>query len=194
MKKLTIGRHNSCDIIIPDTTDIVSRKQAVLEISFWGKMKIHDTSNNGTFVNGERLSNGSSRVITRADKVNFGRVADLDWSKVPDPYRKQKVWSVAAIVCLFIAFGILAWWLTRPVEEDRSIGVEDIEVVVPSSKDSVEDVTPKPVITRPAAPRRVAAPRKTVKRTPVPPTSAPKPVKKEEKREETTKEHAPLVY
>ena len=58
MKKLTIGRNNACDIIIPDTTDLVSRKQAVLTYSFWGKMVLYDTSNNGTYVNGQKLENG----------------------------------------------------------------------------------------------------------------------------------------
>ncbi|MBR2016634.1 MAG: FHA domain-containing protein, partial [Prevotella sp.] len=53
MKKLTIGRNNACDIIIPDTSDLVSRKQAVLTYSFLGKMVLYDTSNNGTYVNGQ---------------------------------------------------------------------------------------------------------------------------------------------
>lgn len=187
MKKLTIGRHNSCDIIIPDTTDIVSRKQAVLEISFFGKMLLSDTSNNGTYVNGERLANGASKVVTRADKVNFGRVANLDWTQVHDPYRRHKLWGGFAVLCVLIASGILTWWLMRPAEVDLNIGVDDIEVVVPSSTDSAESAAPAPVITYPSAPRRVAPQRKVIKRQPV---STPK----SQKPEETSKDHAPLVY
>lgn len=191
MKKLTIGRHNSCDIIIPDTTDIVSRKQAVLEISFFGRMLLSDTSNNGTFVNGERLANGTSKVVTRADKVNFGRVANLDWTQVHDPYRRHKVWGGIAVLGALIACGILTWWLMRPAEVDLNIGVDDIEVVVPSSTDSAESAAPAPVITYPSAPRRVAPQRKVIKRQPV---STPKSQKPAEKSEETSKDHAPLVY
>ena len=78
MKKLTIGRNNACDIIIPDTSDIVSRKQAVLACYFWGKMVLYDTSNNGTYINGEKLENGKGRRVTRKDKVNYARIADLN--------------------------------------------------------------------------------------------------------------------
>ena len=91
MKKIIIGRNNACDIIIPDTTDLVSRKQAVLAIDFWGKMILFDTSNNGTFVNGQRIENGKGMRVTRKDKVNFAQVAELDWNQVEDPYRKARI-------------------------------------------------------------------------------------------------------
>ena len=106
MKKLTIGRNNACDIIIPDTSDLVSRKQAILTYSFWGKMVLYDTSNNGTYVNGQKLENGKGLRVTRKDKVNFARIADLDWNEVKDPYHKTKLYSLicAAVVIIWHYF------------------------------------------------------------------------------------------
>lgn len=193
MKQLTIGRHNSCDIVIPDTTDIVSRRQAVLCISFFGKMKIIDTSNNGTFVNGERLTNGKSMPVTRTDKVNFGRVAELDWSLVHDPYHKHKVWGTIAVVASLLTGCLLFWWYINYEQEDLTLDLDDIEIVTPQCTETTQDVKEEPAVTIPVAPRHVAPRRKVIKRTPVS-TSTPNPGKKEEKTEETSKNHAPLVY
>lgn len=118
MKKLTIGRNNACDIIIPDTSDLVSRKQAILTYSFWGKKVLYDTSNNGTYVNGQRLENGKGQRITRKDKVNFARIADLDWNEVKDPYRKIKIITAISSILIIIVAGILTIWLSQPSKED----------------------------------------------------------------------------
>lgn len=93
MKKLTIGRNNTCDIIIPDITDLVSRKHAVLDCHFWGKMVIHDISSNGTYVNDQLIGRDKGMRVTRNDKVTFARVAKLEWADVKDPYRYAR-WIV----------------------------------------------------------------------------------------------------
>ncbi len=118
MKKLTIGRNNACDIIIPDTSDLVSRKQAVLTYSFWGKMVLYDTSNNGTYVNGQKLENGKGLRVSRKDKINFARIADLDWNEVKDPYKKTKIVSVICTIAVIVCAIILALWLSIPNEEN----------------------------------------------------------------------------
>jgi hypothetical protein len=118
MKKLTIGRNNACDIIIPDTSDLVSRKQAVLTYSFWGKMVIYDTSNNGTYVNGQKLENGKGLRVTRKDKINFARIADLDWNEVKDPYKRTKIISTICTVAIVVIAVLLALWLSMPNEDD----------------------------------------------------------------------------
>ena len=128
MKKLTIGRNNSCDIIIPDTSDLVSRKQAVLACSFFGKMVLYDTSNNGTYVNGQKLENGKGVKVTRKDKVNFARIADLDWNEVRDPYKLHKMFSIIAIAVVVVVSLAAALWLTLP-EEDDDIIPEPTETV-----------------------------------------------------------------
>ena len=118
MKKLTIGRNNACDIIIPDTSDLVSRKQAVLTYSFWGKMVLYDTSNNGTYVNGQKLENGKGLRVTRKDKINFARIADLDWNEVKDPYKKMKIVAAFCTVAIIVFAVLLALCFSIPTEED----------------------------------------------------------------------------
>ena len=108
MKKITIGRNNECDIIIPDTTDYISRKQALLTISFWGKMVLYDTSGNGTYVNGHKLEKGKGIKVTRKDKVNFAKTVDLDWNQIKDPYRKNKLWLGACILIILLAIVLLS--------------------------------------------------------------------------------------
>ena len=112
MKKLTIGRNNACDIIIPDTSDLVSRKQAVLTYSFWGKMVIYD------YVNGQKLENGKGLRVTRKDKINFARIADLDWNEVKDPYKRTKIISTICTVAIVVIAVLLALWLSMPNEDD----------------------------------------------------------------------------
>lgn len=107
MRKVVIGRSRECDVVLADTTDVVSRRQAVITFTFWGKMTLYDTSSNGTFVNGQRLSKPEAKVVTRKDTVNFGYVWDLDWSTVKDPYKKMKVALVCTIVALLIVIGAL---------------------------------------------------------------------------------------
>lgn len=92
-------------MVIPDTSDLVSRKHAVLDCYFWGKMIIHDTSSNGTFVNGQRVNNKGTRV-SRNDTVTFAHTVSLDWADVKDPYRSLRL-SLAVVgvaVLLFFAF------------------------------------------------------------------------------------------
>lgn len=110
MKKITIGRGRECDIRLDDSTDMVSRRQAVITVSLTGKMEIYDTSSNGTFVNGEKVEKPNGKPIKRGDQINFAHVVDLDWDQVKDPYKSIKISlllgsvSVLVIVVLFFAF------------------------------------------------------------------------------------------
>lgn len=116
MKKIIIGRNNACDIVIPDTSDVVSRKQAVLMFSFWGKMILFDTSNNGTYVNGQKLENGKGIRVTRKDKVNFARIVDLDWNEVKNPYQKKWLFCGAGVVFLLLVatlITVLPLWISK---------------------------------------------------------------------------------
>lgn len=124
MKKLTIGRNNACDIIIPDTSDLVSRKQAVLTYSFSGKMVLYDTSNNGTYVNGQKLENGKGLRVTRKDKINFARIADLDWNEVKDPYKKTKIVAAICATAIIVLTVLLTLWFSMPGEEELQTPVK----------------------------------------------------------------------
>lgn len=116
MKKITIGRNNTCDVIVPDTSNIVSRRQAVLTFTPWGRMTLYDTSNNGTYINGQKIEKGKGFKVTRKDRVNLGGVMEMDWDWVTDPYKLHKqvaLWFGLAIFLLIIVFTI---WILVPVE------------------------------------------------------------------------------
>nr|XP_025042687.1 nibrin isoform X1 [Pelodiscus sinensis] len=75
-----VGRKN-CSILIQDDQSI-SRTHAVLTVTHpepnlsqaltVPELVIKDTSKYGTFVNGEKLLNGTSRTLKSGDRVNFG--------------------------------------------------------------------------------------------------------------------------
>ena len=116
MKKLIIGRNNNCDIVIPDTTDIVSRKQAVLAISFWGRMILFDTSNNGTYVNGVKLENGKGIRVTRKDRISFANAVEFDWKVVKDPYGKAKLITFLSILVALILTAVAIFFILSEKE------------------------------------------------------------------------------
>lgn len=103
MRKVVIGRGRECDVVLADTTDVVSRRQAVIAFTFWGKMTLYDTSSNGTFVNGQRLAKQEAKVVTINDTINFGRVWDLDWNTVKDPYKNTRIALACVVVALLLA-------------------------------------------------------------------------------------------
>lgn len=159
MKKLIIGRNNTCDIIIPDTSDLVSRKQAVLTYSLWGKMVLYDTSNNGTYVNGQKLDNGKGMWVTRKDKINFAQIAELDWNEVKDPYRKVKLLSVVFASVIVFASLLIALFVLYPSKNDNPVQ-EQIEIV--NGKGATE-TTVKPQVIEEPEQQQVTAPKKKKK-------------------------------
>lgn len=149
MKKLTIGRNNACDIVIPDTSDLVSRKQAVLTYSFFGKMVLYDISNNGTYLNGQKLETGKGVVVTRKDKVNFAQVVDLDWKTVKNPYRQIKLLSVIGASVVMVVACLLTWWLLQPnsdkTKSDEMLMKGESGTTVQQPQSITEDPQPQPV-------------------------------------------------
>jgi len=53
--EIHIGRHPSCDLQFPKDLAVISRKHAVI-VREGNRFKIVDSSTNGTFVNGSRIS------------------------------------------------------------------------------------------------------------------------------------------
>lgn len=75
MKKLTIGKNPSCDVIIDNPR--VSRQHACLTISDDGRVSVKDlNSTNGTYVNGNRIA--TDTVLSGTDEL---KVADsvVNW-------------------------------------------------------------------------------------------------------------------
>lgn len=138
MKKITIGRGRECDIRISDSTDRISRRQAIITFSPLGKMMIYDTSYNGTFVNGEPVVKPEGKPVKRGDNVNFARLADLDWSLVKNPYRKMWNFIFLILSVLIIAgAGLLVWSLCLVDKGDMGTKETPKEVV---SNDSIAPV------------------------------------------------------
>lgn len=109
MKALSIGREQGCDIVINDSTDVISRRHAILNISSSGKITIVDQSRNGTYVNGIRISPNVPVPVSRKDIISFAHVAKLDWNSVPHsglPMRYVIIGLIVLLVgaCVFLAY------------------------------------------------------------------------------------------
>ncbi len=119
MKKfLTIGRNPACDICIPDSTDVVSREHAILEIGKGGKYFLIDKSRNGTYVNGIKMSSNEKIPVTRDDVISFAHVRDLDWSLVPKN-NTATIWTVAVLAAILVLGGG-AWGISALVRSSQN--------------------------------------------------------------------------
>lgn len=109
MKTYSIGRDVSCDIVVSDSTDVVSRRHALLNIGPSGKMTIIDQSTNGTYVNGIRISQNVPVPVSRKDIVSFAHVTKLDWSQVPgsSSWKKYLIGSLIAVAVVATIIGII---------------------------------------------------------------------------------------
>lgn len=104
MKTISIGRDESCDIVIIDKTNVVSRKHAVITIDNFGKMSITDYSSNGTYINGIKMSENVPVPITRKDIVSFAHASELNWDFVPNVRgRNIKLISISVFIVALIS-------------------------------------------------------------------------------------------
>lgn len=111
MKAYSIGREVGCDITINDSTDVISRRHAILNVAPSGKMTIVDQSSNGTYVNGIRISPNVPVPVTRKDNVSFAHVARLDWNLVPKQVNVMQYVIIGAIALALIIGCIAAFIL-----------------------------------------------------------------------------------
>lgn len=102
MRKITIGRGHECNVIVDDKTDVVSRRQAIITFTFFGRMSIYDLSTNGTFINGHPVPKPEGCRLRRSDHIRFGSTYDFDLSKVKNPYRKIKATLIALFVLVIL--------------------------------------------------------------------------------------------
>jgi len=103
MKIYSIGRETGCNIVINDSTDVISRRHAILSVDSMGKMTITDQSHNGTYVNGIRLSSNVAVPVTRKDNISFAQIARLDWKLIPDPTKIYKYIAAGIIGVIALA-------------------------------------------------------------------------------------------
>ena len=113
MKTYSIGRDINCDIVINDTTDVISRRHALLNITSSGKMTIIDQSVNGTYVNGIRISPNVPFPVTRKDIISFAHITRLDWNCVPKENKIMRYvlfgfGGIIIIACLTLGIKLIA--------------------------------------------------------------------------------------
>lgn len=107
MKTYSIGRDVNCDIVINDSTDVISRRHALLNVTSSGKMTIIDQSSNGTYVNGIRISPNVPVPVTRKDSISLAHVTKLDWAMVPKSNAYMRYTLLGVVGILIIVGGIL---------------------------------------------------------------------------------------
>lgn len=146
MKRITIGRAEDCDIVIPDSSDNVSRRHMVISFDLFGRMKISDISSNGTFINERRMLKGATIPVTREDKIRLGDSWILDWDSVKDPNRSLRILLII-VACMIvvgaIVFGVISY-INRDREEKRQVIPVTVEIETETewNKDSTEKVAP----------------------------------------------------
>ena len=185
MKKVyTIGRDPQSDIVINDNTDVVSRLHATIRIE-GSKMFLIDQSQNGTYVNGMRMSANEEIPVSREDTISFANIAELDWTLLPDP-KKAQMRTIGIVVAALIAiaaivFGVLYFMddkgKTTKEEPNTTITTDSTTVSNDEEENTVEsDTIPVETVTTPEEP------------TPSTPSGGKKKGSNKEKKEEQPKE------
>lgn len=116
MKSYSIGREESSNIIVNDPTQMVSRHHATLNVD-GRKMTIVDSSTNGTYINGIRISSGTPVPVTRKDVISFAQVSELDWKCVPNESRKNIGIISAVLVTILVIGGGAYYFLSKNIEQ-----------------------------------------------------------------------------
>ena len=174
MKVYSIGREAGCDIVIHDSTDVISRRHAVLTVMPSGKMTITDQSHNGTYVNGIRISPNVVVPVTRKDNVSLAHVAQLDWNRVPKQTTPMQI-AIYALIAIIAIAG--AWFGFTQLSNSGDNKKETTELATDSIKkqkeDSVKKAAEKDVKKAPES--RKKAEKKKVDKKPVQKTKEQKP-------------------
>ena len=138
MKALSIGREQGCDIVINDSTDVISRRHAILNISSSGKITIVDQSRNGTYVNGIRISQNVPVPVTRKDIISFAHVAKLDWNAVPKSNSTMSYIIMGIVGVLVITCGLFAYQYMKPGDSDSNKGEVTVTETIANKKEEVK--------------------------------------------------------
>ena len=138
MKALSIGREQGCDIVINDSTDVISRRHAILNISSSGKITIVDQSRNGTYVNGIRISQNVPVPVTRKDIISFAHDAKLDWNAVPKSNSTMSYIIMGIVGVLVITCGLFAYQYMKPGDSDSNKGEVTVTDTIANKKEEVK--------------------------------------------------------
>ena len=164
MKKIyTIGRDEGCDIVIPDSTDVISRLHATIRVESNDKIFITDQSRNGTYVNGMKMSSNVEIPVSRKDVVSFAHIYNLDWSLVPK--QKSNVLKIVSIILLIVALlGLAAFLIFSPEKKVTPPSTPTPTTVVKKDTVVVRDtVVYKPKDIKKIKPQKVDSEKDSVK-------------------------------
>ncbi len=139
MKSYTIGREETCSIVIPDSSQMVSRLHATLNVD-GGKMTITDSSSNGTYINGIRISSGMPVPVTRKDVVTFAQVAELDWKQIPNTGLRT-LWISLATVLVLAAVGCGLWFFLQDSKKKKEQAAADEAAAAQMLTSQVDSLT-----------------------------------------------------
>lgn len=153
-KVYTIGRDPSCDIVIADSTDVVSRVHASLKVKGNRKYVLIDQSSNGTYVNGIKMSANEEIPVTRKDIISFAHVKDLDWNQIPEDSNPKIIWLLVAISV--VVAGCICYFIFNPKKEaavqpnvddpDMPAEVYDVPAVKDTAAKETIYVKPQPIV------------------------------------------------
>ncbi len=142
MKKIyTIGRDEGCDIVIPDSTDVISRLHATIRVESGNKIYLIDQSRNGTYVNGMKMSSNTEIPVSRKDVVSFAHIYNLDWSLVPKHKGNVLKGILIAILSLVIMTGItytIINYLNKPTKVETPTETPDPQYTPPAQEDTIK--------------------------------------------------------
>lgn len=140
MKVYSIGRDVSCDIVINDSTDVISRRHAILNVAPSGKMTIVDQSHNGTYVNGIKISPNVPVPVTRKDNVSLAHVARLDWSQVPKPTNIAMYAIIGVIALAAIVLGIIFYINKTSEQPSQPVQTTAVDSTDTKKKEEVKKI------------------------------------------------------
>lgn len=159
MKKIyTIGRDEGCDIVIPDSTDVISRLHATIRIESNDKIYLIDQSRNGTYVNGMKMSSNVEIPVSRNDVVSFAHIYNLDWSLVPKVKSNILMISVIASVVVLLLAMVVYFLLadgnsandnhsdSGVVMDTTEVINEPVEIESEAIEDTIEETSPKETV------------------------------------------------
>lgn len=119
MKSYSIGRDESSNIIVNDPARLVSRHHATLNVD-GRRLTIIDSSSNGTYINGIRISPGTPVPVTRKDVISFAQVAELDWRCIPNESKRNAGIIVAVIAAVLMLGGGTFFLLSLDKEQKET--------------------------------------------------------------------------
>ena len=145
MKKIyTIGRDEGCDIVIPDSTDVISRLHATIRVEANDKIFLIDQSRNGTYVNGMKMSSNVEIPVSRKDVVSFAHIYNLDWSLVPkhkgNILKTILIILASLIVMTGIAYAVISY-LNKKEAVDTPTEVPESQFTPPTQEEIIKPDT-----------------------------------------------------